>query len=202
MATAHALRVTLLGSEPEIWREFHIHSDATLGELHRVLQAVMGWTDSHLHAFRVRRRTYSDPVFELNDAEDEHEATVGSTLPGKGAKLTYEYDFGDGWEHAVEVLGLQEAPAGGPWAVCTGGARACPPEDVGGVYGYQEFLEALRDPKHERHEEFAEWMGLDEEEESDGGLQALFDPEAFDVARANQMIAALARGRQSHWMGG
>ena len=88
-------------------------------------------------------------------------------------KFVYEYDFGDGWQHAIKLEGTANAEPGIKYPRCTDGKRACPPEDVGGVWGYVEFLEAISDPEHERHEELMEWAGE-------------FDPDEFSVDDVNR----------------
>jgi len=148
-----------------------------MDRLHDILQRVMGWTNSHLHMFVVSERQYAAPGSELEDMEDETRARLSDIAPRVKDSLVYYYDFGDGWRHDVVVE--QIAPADdrfGASPLCLEGARACPPDDCGGVGGYAEFLAALADPRHERHEEMLEWSG--------GG----FDPEAFDVMRANELI--------------
>ena len=110
--------------------------------------------------------------FEEMDYEDSTTTKISDILPktGKRFRFEYEYDFGDSWQHEVLFEGCLQAEPGKRYPVCLEGARACPPEDVGGVWGYEEFLEAMADPSHERHDELREWVGGD------------FDPEAFDPA--------------------
>jgi hypothetical protein len=168
--SVHIIKVTLSGVRPPIWRRIAVPSGFTLGQLHDVIQVAMGWTQSHLHQFVIDETVYSDPTFELGlEVEDESSITVAEALPGKGRRAIYEYDFGDGWRHLLLVEKVGPAEPGVKAPVCLNGARACPPEDCGGPYGYQRFLEAIRDPQHPEHQEMLEWVG--------GG----FDPEAFGV---------------------
>jgi len=163
------LKITLLGSEPAIWRRLLVPADKTLGDLNYMVQVAMGWTNSHLHQFKVDKVCYADPRFELEGTEDEFAVRLGE-FAGTKARLLFEYDFGDGWKHDIKVEKVLPKEAGTRYPVCVGGERACPPEDCGGVWGYEELLEAIRDPKHEQHEEMLEWIG------------GSFDPEAFDLA--------------------
>ena len=94
---------------------------------------------------------------------------------GKRIRFEYEYDFGDGWEHEVLFEGCLHARKGGRYPVCVEGERACPPEDVGGTSGYEEYLGAMADPEHEEHESFMKWRGP-------------FDPEAFDAAATTRQM--------------
>lgn len=204
----YELKITLVGSKPPIWRRVAVGSDISLGELHDVIQIVMGWTNSHLHQFmapshqpkptqeeirdlgesgqwgelvmRSRRyRCLSDPAFELEDAEDEFAVRLEEVAPEVKSKFGYEYDFGDSWEHRIEVVKIGPPAEGVKYPVCLKGKLACPPDDCGGIWGYYEMLEALQDPKHESHEELSEWIGED------------FDPLRFDLEGINAALAEL-----------
>jgi hypothetical protein len=145
-----------------------------------MLLAAMGWTNSHLHAFRVGDKRYGMCFDEYPEEEvDEKGVTVLQALREE-RRFVYDYDFGDGWEHDVIIEELTWSYFGLKFAVCIDGQNACPPEDVGGPGGYSEFLDAISDPKHEEHESYLEWVG------------GSFDPAAFSVAAAN---AALQRVR-------
>jgi Plasmid pRiA4b ORF-3-like protein len=159
-----AIKVTLLGAEPPIWRRFLVEREITLRHLHKTLQVVMGWSDSHLHQFVFQRRKVSEGIL------------LSSLFARAGAKLLYEYDFGDGWQH--ELL-LEEIMTGDESfrPICVAGKGNCPPEDCGGPYGYAELLEALRDPRHPEHSWYQDWLGQD------------FDPNYFSVEDINQRLA-------------
>ncbi len=181
-APIYQLKVTLTGSRPPIWRRIQISGETHLHKLHRILQIVMGWEDYHLHQFVVGERYYgtSQPDFDLEmEVKDERTVTLGGVAPAVGQKFTYEYDFGDSWEHEILVEKILKPAPGVRYPVCIKGKRACPPEDCGGIWGYESFLEAIRDPNQPEHEEMLEWIG-----ES-------FDPEAFDLEAVNRELAAL-----------
>jgi len=179
------IEVLLLGTDPRIWRRFAVRADITLAALHDVVQVVMGWTDSHLHQFTATdRKRYGPrlPAMGLgleDDTLDERKARLCDVAPARGAKLLYEYDFGDGWEHALKVLKVGPPEPGVRYPVCLAGERACPPEDCGGVWGYYDFLQAMADPKHEQHDEMVEWHGCG------------FDADAFDLDAVNAMLRRL-----------
>lgn len=193
--SVHRLRITLQGTSPPVWRRVAVPSSTTLEQLHRVLQDVMGWEDCHLHEFTFAGHRYG-PRNELLDGwgtrpKDEAGAKLLRVAPA-GARFTYLYDFGDGWQHEVVVETVEKAAPGAPGAdgpVCLSGRRACPPEDCGGVWGYEHLLGALADPEHAEHAEMSEWVGDDH------------DPESFDLEAVNGRLAwrsralALASGR-------
>jgi len=170
----YQLKITLRGSKPPIWRRVMVPATFNLYKLHQVIQAAMGWDDSHLHQFIIEGEYYSIPSpDDWEPVIDERRYALTRIAPYENMKFVYEYDFGDSWEHIVLVEKILPAEAGRQYPVCIKGKRACPPEDVGGVWGYENFLEALGDPGHEEHERYQEWF--------DGE----FDAEAFNLEAIN-----------------
>ncbi len=178
----YQFKITLLESRPPIWRRIMVPNGA-LDELHEHIQSAMGWTNSHLHQFEIRGRRYGDPELLddgfgdadfISSLETQLSDLFGGKRPPK--KFHYMYDFGDGWEHQVEFEGATPPESEKKYPCCIAGERACPPEDVGGVGGYENMLIALADPSHEEHETFIEWIG-DE-----------FDPEIFTAAEATKSM--------------
>ena len=181
----YQIKVTLEGCKPPIWRRLLVRSDITLGDLHDIVQAAFGWWDYHLHQFIVGRTYYGEPDPEYSDyvdMHDEQDVTLAKITAGEGFKFRYEYDFGDSWLHQVLVEKILPPEPGQEYPICVKGKRACPPEDVGGIGGYYNFLEAIADPHHEEHESYLEWVG------------GAFDPEAFDLKEVNQALDALRKG--------
>lgn len=185
----YQLKVTLRHLRPPVWRRLQVPNSLTLDQLHGVLQRAMGWENGHMHEFRLGETHFGmthDPLggpIEMEGAWDEEAYRLSELGLRAKSKLTYEYDFGDSWEHELVVEKVLPAqPDFGP--VCLEGARACPPEDSGGAWGYAEQLEALANPKHPAHRDAVEWLG------------ANFDPEAFDLEAINQALASLALGRR------
>lgn len=180
----YQFKITLIGSEPKIWRRIQV-KNCTLDKLHEHIQTAMGWTNSHLYQFEIGGERYGNPEF-LDDGFgnfpciDSTVTEISEIVPkdGKRFRFLYEYDFGDGWEHEIVFERCLRASDGERYPLCVEGERACPPEDVGGIWGYAEFLEAIADPKHPQHEDFMEWAGP-------------FDPEDFDAAKATE---AMRRG--------
>jgi hypothetical protein len=167
------LRITLEDIRPVIWRRVLVPGSVHLNRLHDMFQAAMGWTDSHLHQFRVDGLLYGMHFDDYPEEElDETEATVIGAV-GEVRRFFYDYDFGDDWNHEVVVEEVTSWPWGLKHAVCLDGQRACPPEDVGGPPGYADFLEVLADPDHEEYEHFMGWSG------------GSFDPEEFSLAATN-----------------
>lgn len=151
-----------------------------LYKLHQVIQIAMGWTDSHLHQFVVDGDHFGIPSSEdYEPVKDERRVTLEKIAPSLKSKFIYEYDFGDSWTHHVVVEKILTPVPGETYPRCIAGKQACPPEDVGGVWGYEDFLESLRDPEHEEHESNMEWLGEE------------FDPEAFDPAEVNDSLSRL-----------
>lgn len=174
------LTIRLAEVEPPVRRVVDVPLDLTLARLHKVIQAAMGWEDDHMHEFRASaarsRRPGDDPIPEARDTLEALLARAGRKRP------LYIYDFGDQWEHELSVKLLPEAsvPAA-PLPALVEAEGACPPEDSGGARGYMDMLAARADPRHDRHQEYAEWLG-------DG-----FDPADASAARATQALARLAR---------
>ncbi len=185
-AAIYQLKVVLAGTKPPIWRRLQVPANANLGWLHAVLQVAMGWTNSHLHHFLIGHARYCDPRgnddgnFGGEPDRDEGKATLTQAVPGEGSQFGYEYDFGDSWAHIVTVEKvLPPDPASATTAVCLEGARACPPEDCGGPWGYAELLKTLKNPKHPEHSSMKEWLGRP------------FDAEACDLAKTNTWLRKL-----------
>lgn len=180
----YQLKISLKGSKRPIWRRVVVRADTTLDRLHDVIQAAMGWEDVHLHQFisvsefGVR---YFDPQgpessFIFADVEKESDYTVADIAPAVKTRFVYEYDFGDSWEHVVVVEKILPPDPEFKRPICLAGAKACPPEYSGGIYGYYEMLEAASNPAHPYHEQTKEWLGED------------FDPEDFSVEYVNVLL--------------
>jgi Plasmid pRiA4b ORF-3-like protein len=179
----YQLQVTLKESHPPIWRRIQV-PDCTLGQLHQVLQIVMGWDDSHLHQFIIRGDYYGP--LDLDDVHSEmatgDEETISISQVAKmerKVRFIYEYDFGDSWQHEIVLEKILKPEPKVSCARCIEGARACPPEDVGGIWGYAALLEAISDPNHEDHDGTVDWVGDD------------FDPEEFDLNAVNRKLRKL-----------
>jgi hypothetical protein len=176
----YQLKVTLKESKPPIWRRIQVRGSTTLAKLHPILQVVMGWTDSHLHQFIVGGVYYGvpDPEWDM-EVKSERRVQLAQVLPQVKNRLVYEYDFGDSWHHEIVVEKILPPAPGMHYPLCLTGKRACPPEDVGGMWGYTEFLEAMRDPKHPDHRMMRDWVG------------GAFDRDAFDLQVVNQALRYL-----------
>jgi len=179
--TLYQFKITLLGAKPLIWRRIQV-KDCTLDKLHEHIQTAMGWTNSHLHQFGFQGERYGDLELLDQGFEDDFKC-VDSTKTnlsrilsktGKQFAFKYEYDFGDGWEHEVLFEGSPPVDPKAKYPLCLEGERACPPEDCGGVWGYADLLEAIRNPKHAEHQNMLEWIG------------GCFDAEAFDANKATK----------------
>jgi hypothetical protein len=180
--TVHQLTVTLLDVAPPVWRRLLVPSAVPLSALHGIVQIAMGWTGIHLHEWEIAGVTYGSPSEEDWGEElvDETTAFLGELAPAD-TSFVYRYDFGDGWEHLIEVDAVERYDARTPPVSCIGGARSCPPEDCGGPMGYEHLLDALADPADSEHEEMTLWVGDS------------LDPEAFDVSQVNAHLEAFWR---------
>ncbi len=176
----YQLKVTLGDVRPPVWRRVLVPGGYTLDRLHRVIQHAMGWQDYHLHSFEVAGVQYGepDPDGELS-LRDELDARLDA-VASKGSRFTYTYDFGDWWEHEVAVEDVFPAEPYERYPVCLDGQRACPPEDVGGAYGYADLLAVVADPAHPEYARMREWLGRD------------LDPESFHPAVATTLLRRMA----------
>ncbi len=178
------LKISLNEVQPPIWRRIQVPGDVSLFKLHFIIQVAMGWTNSHLHEFQIEDHYYGtqwDDGWETRDIRDEKDYRLDQVLAGEGVQFGYLYDFGDSWEHTILVEELLEPVEGQQYPTCLDGARACPPEDVGSTWGYQDFLEAIDDPSHSEHEDYLAWIG------------GKFDPEAFDRDRTDAELKNINR---------
>lgn len=173
---SYQLKITLNHIKPEIWRRVIVDSNIKLPDLHKIIQTVMGWTNSHLHHFIKDKTIYSEPDDEsFIEYIDYRKIKLKEIISKEKQSFKYEYDFGDGWEHKIVLEKILENH-NQKYPVCIDGKRNCPPEDCGGPYGYENLLDALSNPKHEEHENILEWLG--------GG----FDAEYFDIEEINEML--------------
>jgi hypothetical protein len=181
-ARIYQLKITLPIPGHPVWRRLLVREDANLGELHRIIQLVIGWTNSHLHLFQIGDRYYSDPVFGLNEDQDEDEyhnenrATLGKVLKAENEEMIYQYDFGDSWRHVVALELILPEIEGDIYPRCIDGEASAPPEDCGGVAGYADFLKAIRDENHPEHESMLKWVG------------GAFDPDRCDLKSINWQL--------------
>ncbi|MFZ4795630.1 MAG: plasmid pRiA4b ORF-3 family protein [Blastocatellia bacterium] len=173
----YQLRITLRGIRPPVWRRVLVSGDFSLGKLHRVIQVSFGWQGYHLHHFDVDGEYFGEPgPDDWERIHDERRIKLGNVASVPKVKFKYLYDFGDGWDHDILVEKILAPEEGGIYPVCVTGRRACPPEDVGGIWGYADFLDAIRDPKHDEHQTMVDWVGGE------------FDPEKFDLAATNLLL--------------
>lgn len=161
-SSVYQLKIVLTGITPPIWRRIQIPSSIKLCCLHSALQVVMGWTDSHLHQFEKDGKNWGVPEwdeFDEFDLIDEDQTKLAKVLKAEGDSMVYQYDFGDDWRHDVVLENIISVNSAVNTPICFGGERRCPPEDVGGVHGYQEFLDVILDPTHKEYEQYVRWAG-------------------------------------------
>ena len=184
----YLLKIKLVEIEPEIWRRFVVPANITLDRLHDVIQIVMGWTDSHLHQFTIGKNRYTQYPESKEDGLECGMYQFGDLVKRKGRTIIYEYDFGDCWEHE---LTLEENHYFDEKLYsnieCLDGARACPPEDVGGTSGFFEFCSVLKNPYDEDYKRLMEWSGGD------------YDSEKFDTYTVNEELSKFIRWSRNRY---
>ncbi|MDU8914183.1 plasmid pRiA4b ORF-3 family protein [Aestuariicoccus sp. MJ-SS9] len=177
------LKITLEYIEPAVTRTLQVPADIRLDRLHLTIQAAMGWTNSHLYRFEAAGATWglADPNFGGNDLPPNKTA-LAELIEDTGVKtINYLYDFGDSWDHKIEIGKISDPMPGELYPRLTDVRGRCPPEDVGGFSGYEEFLEAMGDPKHPEHVDLKSWYGGD------------FDPNLPDTDELRLEVLKLAK---------
>jgi Plasmid pRiA4b ORF-3-like protein len=179
------LKITLDRVMPVVMRRVEVPLGIKLSDLHLVIQVAMPWWNHHLYEFRAAgiRWGLPDPDGSFDDDPlDARKATLFEVLDDTSMKaLAYLYDFGDGWEHKIRIERIGEPEPGVAYPRLLEVKGRCPPEDVGGPWGYQKYLEAMADSQHERHAEMVQWRGPD------------FDPKVVDVTGIEKELAKLGR---------
>lgn len=187
-ATVLRVKVKLVGvSRPPVWRRLLVPASFRLDRFHDILQAAMGWENYHMHVFSNGSAEFGLPHPELG-FRDERTLRLDQVVKDAGDRLRYTYDFGDDWQHDVVVEEVLVADPDGFYPVCVAGKGACPPEDCGGRWGYEQLREVLADPAHEEHEEMLDWLGLEAATE--------FDPARLDLDEVNEELALSGAGRR------
>jgi len=190
MPTTYQLLITLQDIQPAVRRRIQVDSSIKLSDLHKVLQTAMGWTDSHLHQFikdgkNYTLRTSDNDYWDKTVDVDYKKIVLGDLLINEGDSMDYNYDYGDDWMHTIELERIETTTGDRIKPTCLDGARCCPPEDVGGVGGYEELLSILKNPKHPEYQDYLDWLGKP------------FHPEFFDAAEITIMLRKRNYGRLS-----
>lgn len=182
---SYQLHIQLSDTKPAVWRRLVVADSMTLAQLHRAIQAVMGWQNRHLYEFEIAGQRYGQPDADTPDdpTMDARRYTLGQLLQGEALTVRYLYDFGDGWQHRIKLESI--APIASPAALhslpmCMGGRNACPPEDCGGAPGFAQFVEAIQDSSHSGHAAARNLHPAD------------FDAKNFDLQRAQARLHSLA----------
>lgn len=181
----YQLHISIKGSKPNIWRRFLVASDVTLAKLHWIIQCVMGWEDYHLHGFLIDGSNFGipDPDFDIEPIHNETRVKLGDLGLAVGQKFEYTYDYGDNWEHAIKVEKILPFDPAARYPICVAGKLACPPEDCGGIWSYNDLRRVKSVPAEELsdwEEELLEWYGD-------------YDSEYFSVDETNKFIWKILR---------
>jgi len=177
----YQIKIALKESKPKIWRRLLVPSDLLLSHFHEVIQVAMGWTNSHLHQFIKNKTFYTekmigDDLWDEMGNVDYSGMKISDLLKKEKDKIIYEYDFGDSWKHDITLEKIEESEINDYRPICLTGKNNCPPEDCGGIWGYNDMLEILKQPDHEEYEEYVEWLGEE------------YDPEYFDKNEINKIF--------------
>ena len=179
----YQIQIVLKGSKPKIWRRILVPSDLLLPDFHEIIQTTMGWGNYHLHQFIKDRIFYTqkmdnDDFWDDMDNVDYSKTKISDLLKKEKDRITYEYDFGDSWEHVIILEKIEKSGLDKTIPTCLTGKNNCPPEDCGGIWGYSDMLQIVKNPDHEEYEEYVEWLGEE------------FDPKYFNKNEINEMLKA------------
>lgn len=189
-------KVTLNGSVPKIWRRIQVLAGYTFFDLHVAIQDAMGWTDSHLHGFRIAQKGSTHPIiiqypnpeedFGFGDKEcDERKEYIVDYFDKITKQCVYEYDFGDGWNHTVLFEKELFSETQTTYPRCIAGKNACPPEDCGGLGGYEDLQNVLKNPKHPEYKDMIDWLCIENADEFD---PRVFDPKEVDFSDPRSVL--------------
>ncbi|GKT12965.1 MAG: integrase/recombinase XerD [Thiomicrorhabdus sp.] len=184
LRSIYQIKMTLTGSQPPIWRRVLVHSSIRLSQFHAVIQSSMGWFDCHLHQFEKEGISYGmqDDEFGADfgsELNDENSYKLSDLLKAEKESMNYEYDFGDGWQHKIVLEKILPFDAASKLATCIKGVRACPPEDCGGIWGFQNLLEIISNPSHPEHYDMLSWLDIP------------FDEKYFSLSETNELLAEI-----------
>jgi len=170
-------KITLKGISPAIYRTLQVEDSRTFYEFHHIIQIGMGWFNYHLFQFKAGDYCISDPsMIDYKEVLNSKEVKLSDLFTGEGEKIDYEYDFGDGWMHSIRLEKILPIKLNTTYPVCIRGKRSCPPEDCGGIWGYQHLVEVMADKKHKEYRSMKAWLGTD------------FDPEEIDLGIINEEL--------------
>ncbi|MHB8882983.1 MAG: plasmid pRiA4b ORF-3 family protein [Thermodesulfovibrionales bacterium] len=191
----YQFKVTLQEISPTIWRRIRVPAEYSFWDLHVAIQDVFGWTDSHLHEFRMKNPKTGRKV-AIGIPDEDFGAKVSFGWKKKiadfftlaNSKAEYIYDFGDDWQHIILLEEILPAKKGIDYPLCVDGERACPPEDCGGPHGYEDFLNIIMDPGNEEHEEMLDWAGGEFHPEHFACSEIVFDDPAERLKNLEEEI--------------
>jgi len=182
------LKVSLIDSEPLIWREIHVSKETTFFELHHIIQIIMGWKNYHMFEFNLEGYRVGE-VFEDERTEgygndqiiESRTVAIKDLITQQKETFKYVYDYGDDWEHKIQVENFLEEDTTLKFPICIDGRMNCPPDDSGGLHNFYESMEILKDKKHPEYKEISKWFGKS------------YDMKKFDKEKINRQLKNLAK---------
>ena len=175
----YQIKVSLVGISPLIWRRLLVLDTTSIAELHYILQIAMGWEDYHLHRFQIYAKDYGiSQMGGMGFSDNPWTVRLADFGFRVRDRFTYEYDFGDNWEHDLRIEAILDPDPKKTYPICIDGKRACPPEDCGGAWQYMHILHVLKSRWHPDRREIREWIGKS------------FDPAVFTRRRINAELRA------------
>lgn len=180
MKNIFQLKITLKGPKPSIYRTILVEDTRTFYEFHHIIQISMGWFNYHLFQFETGDICISDPsMIDYREILDSKKIKLNEVLIKEGTEIKYEYDFGDGWVHKIKLEKILPIKLNQQYPICIRGKRNCPPEDCGGIWGYENLLEIMSNKKHPEYKEMKQWLG------------EVFDPEKLNIEEINEELIEL-----------
>jgi hypothetical protein len=177
MKHIYQFKITLKGSKPSIYRTIIVEDDRTFYEFHHIIQIVMGWFNCHLYQFNTGAYCITDSsMVDYKEVVDSEQIKLNQVFMAEGEKIEYEYDFGDGWIHTIKLEKIVPIKLNELYPTCIRGKRNCPPEDCGGIWGYEHLLEVIKNKKHPKYKDMKDWLEDD------------FDPEYINIEEINNKL--------------
>lgn len=176
------IRIELKDTVPIVWRELVVPETLTFYEFHHAIQISFGWENYHLYSFDAKGQSYGNlDLLEDVDTINDKSIFINQLLQKEQDTINYEYDFGDGWVHNIELKKIKPHTSKVNLPIVIDGAKASPPEDCGGVHGFENLKNVMKNPKDLEYKELVRWLGKP------------FDPNEFNIQHINEDLKKLKK---------